>query len=121
MPLDLWQDHLADLGQHGLIRPRPFAHEMQQRLMLRAGPRRRGRRGHRLDALSRARQQQPRAIIAHRPDPRSMPDHVRQRIEVTGQTPRAGPRLRSVHAALLAKESAKSLIELNRYRGIARP
>jgi hypothetical protein len=63
MPLDLRQDHLADLGQDQLIRPATFANKMQQRLVLRAYPRRRSQRCHRLHALALPGHHQPNAII----------------------------------------------------------
>ena len=34
VPLDMWQHHLAHLGQHLLVRPLSLTDEMQQRLML---------------------------------------------------------------------------------------
>jgi hypothetical protein len=66
VPLDLWQHHLAHLGQHLLVRSLSLADEMQQRLMLgRRAMRRRDRR-HRLNALPLARHRQASPIMPQR-------------------------------------------------------
>src|SRR5437773_2133853 len=66
VPLDLWQYHLAHLGQHLLVRPLSRADKMQQRLMLGGRAIRRRDRRHRLNALALARHQQAGAIMPQR-------------------------------------------------------
>jgi Nucleotidyl transferase AbiEii toxin, Type IV TA system len=60
LPIDRGQHHLP----HLLVRPAPFADEMQQRLMLRRRPLRCRYRRHRLNALAFAGHHQPQAIIS---------------------------------------------------------
>ena len=55
LPLHRRQYHLADLGQHFLVRPGRDTDKMQQRLVLRRRSRRGRLRGHRLHALALAR------------------------------------------------------------------
>ena len=86
VPLDLGQHHLPHFAQHSRVRPHALGHEMQQRLVLRADPRRRRRRCDRLHALPIARQKQPRAIVAHRPHTCRMPDHANKPIEIRRET-----------------------------------
>src|ERR1700692_4175874 len=52
VPLHLGHHHLANLGQHLLVRPLSLTDEMQQRLMLRRRAMRRRDRRHRLHALA---------------------------------------------------------------------
>ena len=58
------QHYLPHLRQHLLVRPAPFADEMQQRLMLRRRPLRCRYRRYRLNALAFAGHHQPQAIVA---------------------------------------------------------
>ncbi len=83
VPLDLWQHHLAHLGQHLLVRPLSLADKMQQRLMLgRRAMRRRDRR-HRLNALTLARHQQAGAIMPQRFLTVLVPNHTRKPLDIS--------------------------------------
>src|ERR1700720_3006144 len=66
VPLHLGHHHLANLGQHLLVRPLSLTDEMQQRLMLRRRAMRRRDRRHRLHALALARHQQTGTIVPQR-------------------------------------------------------
>lgn len=76
------QDQIAHPGQHRLVRPPRLAQKMQQRLMLRGNPRRRGRRRQRLDALARHRKQETPAIVPQRRCPVRMADHPDQSLDI---------------------------------------
>ena len=82
VPLDLWQHHLAHLGQHLLVRPLSLADKMQQRLMLgRRAIRRRDRR-HRLHALALAWHQQAGAIMPQRLLAVLVTNHARKPLDI---------------------------------------
>jgi hypothetical protein len=80
--LDLRQHHLAYLGQNTFVRPAPFTHKMQKRLMLGGHPRRGGHGCDRLDALALTPQHQPGAIVAKRLLPILVADHPRELLDV---------------------------------------
>jgi hypothetical protein len=83
VPLDLWQYHLAHLGQHLRVRPLSLTDKMQQRLMLgRRAIRRRDRR-HRLHALALARHQQPGAIMPQRLLAVLVTNHARKPLDIS--------------------------------------
>ena len=77
------QSRLACCPQQRRLVPRRLADEVQQRLMLGRRPVGAQPRRHRLDTLTRPRQQQPRAVRAERPNPVSMPQRPRQPRQVS--------------------------------------
>ncbi len=90
--------------------PRARGDKRQQRLMLRAGLFRGRHRGHRLDALALARQQQSGAIVAHRPD------HADTYVQIIRKTPRACVRPLPVHPHRQKSESDISRSHSSRAR-----
>ena len=82
VPLDLWQYHLAHLGQHLLVRPLSRADKMQQRLMLGGRAIRRRDRRHRLNALALARHQQAGAIMQQRFLAVFVANHARKPLDI---------------------------------------
>ena len=84
------QRDLAHFGQHGLVGPRRLAHEMQQRLVFRRGSRRRGQRGHGLDTLPIAGQQQAGTVVVQRHHAVGMADHAGEVVDVGFEPQTAG-------------------------------
>jgi hypothetical protein len=72
----------AHFGEHLLIRPRGIGDNMQELLMLRRNVPRVRHNRHRLHATPTLCRQQTGAIIPKRPLPISMPDNLRQFIDV---------------------------------------
>jgi hypothetical protein len=83
LTLDRRQHHLAHLGQNPRVRPGRVADEMQQRLMLRCRPPRRGNRRHRLNALALARHDQAEAIISQRAGTVCVTNHAHKPLDIT--------------------------------------
>src|ERR671916_956727 len=77
------QGELLDSAENPLVRPRRVGDEMQQQLVLGRDPRRRRYRRDRLDALALARQQQASAIITQWRGPIRMPNHLRERLDIS--------------------------------------
>src|SRR5271154_6991701 len=82
VPLHLGHYHLANLGQHLLVRPLSLTDEMQQRLMLRRRAMRRRDRRHRLHALALARHQQTGTIVPQRALAVLVADHTRKPLDI---------------------------------------
>ena len=82
VPLHLGHHHLANLGQHLLVRPLSLTDEMQQRLMLRRRAMRRRDRRHRLNALALARHQQAGAIMPQRFLAVLVANHARKPLDI---------------------------------------
>lgn len=75
--------HLAPhRREQRIIAPRALGHEVQKRLVHRAGSGRREPGGHRLDALAPVRQQQAGAVIAQRLFPAAMPQRSGKRVQI---------------------------------------
>ena len=83
--LDCRQDQVAHLGEHGRIRPRCLAHEMQKRLVLGRDPGRGRDRGDRLDALALGGHEQTRAVVAQGCGAVGVADDVDQRRNIGGK------------------------------------
>ena len=114
-PLHLRQHQIAHLAEHLLVGPLALSQEVQQRLVLGAGPARGRRRRDRLRALALAVQQQPRAIGAHRGDPRRVLHHARNFLQIRRKTLRTVVRSPPVHRSLPRCESDASLIRSRRH------
>jgi hypothetical protein len=80
--LHRWQDLRAHRRQHRLVAPRPLGHEVQQRLVHRAGARRGKPGGHRLHALAPLRQQQAGAVVTQRLFPASVVQRCGKGVEI---------------------------------------
>jgi len=100
--LDLRQHHLAYFGQHGLVRPRGVGNEMQQRLVFGRSTGGCGQRGHRLDALALAGQQQPGAVVVQRFHPVGMADDADQLVDVGFEVQATGGAFQKIHDCLTA-------------------
>src|SRR6202022_1855541 len=99
------QPHLAHFGQPLLVRPWRDTDKMQQRLVLRRRPRRRGPRRHRLDALALARQHQTGAIIAQRPSPVNVTNYAHKPLDIRRKPRFAISVVLEIHLALQAPNS----------------
>ena len=91
------QHQIAHLAQNRLVRPRPLADQVQQRLMLRPNPRRRHHRRHGLDALALAGQKQPHAVSPERTGTVGMTEGFAQRPDI-GIEPRFAALKRRIQA-----------------------
>jgi hypothetical protein len=96
---------LRDAGVVDDLLTRRLRHEVVQRLMLGTNLSRRHTRGHRLDALPLARQQQPGAILQKRPAPIGVADGLAQMLDVRMKTQRHAIRGAQVHVRLARNES----------------
>src|SRR6202022_405974 len=99
------QPHLAPFGHPLLVRPWRDTDKMQQRLVLRRRPCRRGPRRHRLDALALARQHQTGAIIAQRPSPVNVTNYAHKPLDIRRKPRFAISVVLEIHLALQAPNS----------------
>src|SRR6266851_359809 len=102
--LDLWQHHLAHLGQDLCVRPRRLTNKMQQRLVLRRCPRRSSHCCHRFDALAFAGHYQPHAIISQRTRPIRVSDDRRKTLDISRKSRFTIIRPSPVHCRLPSPE-----------------